>query len=132
MMIKFSEATAIALHAMIYLAGRKDKVVSVGEIAGAFSISSNHLSKLLQRLAKAGYLISFKGPKGGFQIAPRKVGATFMEIYETIEGRQCPRTCLFASRRKKCKNCIMGGIIPRVNKELADYMKTHKLTDFNI
>lgn len=132
MMIKFSEATAIALHAMIYLANRKDKVVPVGEISGAFRISSNHLSKLLQRLAKAGYLISFKGPKGGFQIAPKKINATFMEIYEMIEGKQCRQTCIFASRQRKCKNCIMGGIIPKVNKELADYMASRRLTDFNI
>lgn len=131
-MIQLSEATAIALHAMIYIVNRKDKVISLKEIAKVFNISENHLSKILQRLVKAGYLTSTKGPKGGFQIIAQKKNVTFMEIYETIEGKYAPKSCLFASKPQDCPDCIMGGLITKLNKEFYDYMKNHKITDFKL
>lgn len=129
-MINFSEATAIALHSMIYIATRNDRVVSLTEIANTFSISSNHLSKILQRLVKAGYLESSKGPNGGFKIIADKMDTNFMEIFETIEGKYIEKSCLFTAKTEGCTNCIMGGLIPKINKELVDYMTSHKITDF--
>lgn len=131
-MIKFSEATAIALHSMIYITNREDDSVSLKEIAKRFKISENHLSKVLQRLVKAGYLVSSKGPKGGFKIVKEKKSATFLEIYEIIEGKVSQQTCLFSSEIAECRQCIMGNLIPNLNKEFTDYMQKHKITDFSI
>lgn len=130
-MLQISEATAIALHAAVYIA--KNDIVSLKEIANKFNISHNHLSKVLQRMVKAGYLISVKGPAGGFSISEEKKSLTFMEIYETIEGKNNIRSCLFLSNPKKdCSKCIMGNLINNINKEFLKYMNAHKITDFSI
>ncbi len=131
-MINISEATAIALHAMIYISNRPQKVISLKEIAATFNISEHHLSKVLQRLVKAGYLISIKGPKGGFQIEGDKKNSSFLEIYEIIEGKFCPKNCLFSSKKQDCKNCIMGGLIDNINKEFFNYMANKRLCDFKL
>src|SRR5574344_732206 len=86
-MIQFSEATAIALHVMIYIANRKDTVNTLKDISEHFSISPNHLSKVLQRLVKAGYLTSTKGPKGGFQIIEGKETSTLLDILIAVTSR---------------------------------------------
>lgn len=129
-MFQISEATAIALHSMVYIS--QSEIRNLKEIASKFEISDNHLSKILQRLVKAGYLTSVKGPTGGFKIIKNKK-ISFMEIYETIEGKNKLRSCLFSSKpNKKCSNCIMGNLINKINKEFSEYMIQHKVTDFKI
>ncbi|MDA1469861.1 Rrf2 family transcriptional regulator [Brachyspira hyodysenteriae] len=39
--------------------------------------------------------MSSKGPAGGFKIAEGKENTSFLEIYETIEGKNWQRSCLF-------------------------------------
>lgn len=129
-MIKLSEATAIALHSMIYLTNRENEIVSLKEIADRFKISENHLSKVLQRLVKAGYLISHKGPKGGFSIVSKIKNITFMQVYEITEGRFQEQECLFNSLQSNCPNCIMNNLIKRINHEFVSYMKNNKISDF--
>lgn len=133
-MITHSEATAIALHSMIYFANKKDEIIPLKEIANKFDISEHHLSKVLQRLVKAGYLISVKGPKGGFQISKGKENSTFMEIYEIIEGKYIQKNCLFSSdntTRKKCC-CIMGSLLNSINNEFENFMQNHRINDKNL
>lgn len=129
-MIKISEATAIALHSMIYIANRADKACSVKEIAEKFNISENHLSKVLQRLVKSGFLNSVKGPKGGFSIIPQYKDTSFMSIYKTIEGDVQATTCLFNSNKNDCTTCIMSNLIYKINNEFIEYMENNKISDF--
>ncbi len=131
-MIQISEAFAIALHSMIYLANKENEIVSLKEISEKFQISDNHLSKVLQRMVKAGYLTSVKGPKGGFKIVSSKKNASFMEIYEIIEGKTEPKSCLFSSKSKDCPNCVMGSLVHKINKEFKDYMYSHKISDMSL
>ena len=103
-MIAFSEAAAIAVHAMIFLAAAEDRPHALKEISTAYAVSDNHLSKVLQKLVKAGYLVSVKGPKGGYQIASGKRSATLMEIYEAIEGPWQASSCLFSGDTLFCES----------------------------
>ena len=129
-MFKMSEAVAIGLHAMIYLANKANQVCSLKEIAEKFTISEHHLSKVLQRLVKSGVLQSTKGPKGGFSITPQSANITFLEIYEIIDGAITTHDCIFNTNKGKCPNCIMNNILGRLNHELITYLKNHKISDF--
>lgn len=127
--IKISEATAIALHSMIYIAKKDEKPSSVKEIAQQFKISDNHLSKVLQRLAKAGYLKSSKGPKGGFVVNEQHKDASFLEIYEIIEGKFFDSTCLFNRAPCQVGECILGDFITKINYEFREYFTNKKISD---
>ena len=129
-MFKISEATAIALHSMIYISHCNEELISLKPIAEQFEISEHHLSKVLQRLVKAGFLKSIKGPKGGFKILPDKTDATFWEIYETIEGKMKPSSCLFPARVSNCSDCIMGDFFKKASKDFCNYLKSKKISDF--
>ncbi len=131
-MIELSEATAIAIHAMIYIANRKDEIISLKEISEHFDISPNHLSKVLQRLVKAGYLISVKGPKGGFQICSGKEEATLIDIYEVIEGKFIAKNCLFASKKINSCCCIMKPLLISINNTFIDFMSNHKINNVKL
>lgn len=131
-MIRITEATAIALHAMIYITNREKDVISLKEIAERFEISENHLSKVLQRLVKAGLLVSVKGPKGGFSIVSKYKNITFMKVYEIIEGKLQKQKCLFNAKQTSCPKCIMNNLVEKINNEFINYMENHKISDFVI
>lgn len=127
--LRISEAASIALHAMLILASKGDKLLSVKDIAGKLDISENHLSKVLQRLAKAGLVISIKGNKGGFRLAKSADAINFLEIYEAIDGKFKPSGCLL--NRPSCQQaCIMGGLMNSINKQVEDYFLKTTLIEF--
>ena len=131
-MIQFSEAAAIALHAMIYIANRPRDIHSLKEISGIFKISENHLSKVLQRLVKAGFLVSNKGPCGGFKIVSGKENSSLLDIYEVIEGKYIRRNCLFSSRQLTSSCGIMKPLILSINETFETFMKNNKICDLKL
>lgn len=126
--IKISEASSLALHTMVVLAKNADKIYTTKEISTLLSGSKDHLSKVLQRLEKAGFIISTRGPKGGFNIGKNKENVTLLEIYEAIEGPLLPAECLLGNPICNGKGCIMGGL-NKINIQVRDYLSGTKLSD---
>jgi len=67
--LRISEAASLAMHAMMALAAQPEHRRSAQDLARQLDVSLAHLAKVLQRLAKAGYVASTRGPKGGFTLA---------------------------------------------------------------
>lgn len=127
--LKISDAASIALHAMMTLA-QKDELLSVKDMATRLDVSANHLSKVLQRLTKSGFIESTKGSNGGFRLCTRPDQVTFLEIYESIDGKLKTSDCLLS--RDKCKkgDCMFGDLISSINCQVRDKFKNTKLSDF--
>lgn len=127
--LKISEAASIALHAMVILARNSGKLVSVKEIAYALDISANHLSKVLQRLSKAGLIDSIKGYNGGFKLLGEPENITFLQIYEVIDGKLACSKCLLS--KEVCKEeCILEDLVSSVNRQVKEKFEKTKLSDF--
>lgn len=127
--LKISEAASIALHAMLILAKNGERLTSVKDIAGKLGVSENHLSKVLQRLAKAGLVESIKGSKGGFKLAKKPEIINFLDIYEAIDGKFQPSACLL--NRPSCLHtCIMGDLMTSINKQVEEYFSKTNLLEF--
>ncbi len=117
--LKMSDACAIALHAVTYIAEHTPKACSTADIAARYKVSPNHLSKVIQRLNKAGFLSSVKGPLGGSVINKNIKRITFLDIYEAIEGKLTTEHCMLKERAcKKDATCILGATICDINKIL--------------
>lgn len=127
--LKISEAASMALHAMIVLAKNQDKLVSVKEISAEIMVSANHLSKVMQRLNKAGYIESIKGFNGGFKLSVDSEKLNFLEIYELFDGKLKDTNCILA--KHDCgENCIFGDLVSSINKQVIEKFKNTKLSDF--
>ncbi len=126
---KISEAASIALHAMIFLAATDKPMLSTREIALSLKVSEAHLSKVLQRLTKAGLVKATRGPRGGYSASRPKDEVTLLEVYEAIEGPLAPTSCLFGSRICTGGKCIMGDLLNDVDRQVADYLARTKLSD---
>lgn len=127
--LKISEAASLGLHAMIELAKSQDKLVSVKEISEKLEVSANHLSKVMQRLNKAGFIDSIKGFHGGFKLSAKPENVTFLEIYELFDGKLRESSCLLVEDRCGDK-CIFGDLISSINHQVIEKFKKTKLSDF--
>lgn len=114
--IRISEATSIAFHTAAYLAQRPDRLVSSRDIARALCVSENHLSKVLQRLARSGIVDSMRGPTGGFRIRSPWERVRLIDIYEAIEGPITTPRCLLNLPVCKGNRCPLGVLVHKTNE----------------
>ena len=120
--LKISEAASLAMHAMGLLAMEPDRSRSVRAIAGRLGLSEAHLSKVLQRLVKAGLLRSNRGPRGGFRLTREPEQISLLEVFEAIEGPVEPTDCLLSLPLCDGSGCILGKILVDVNHLLLEYL----------
>jgi Rrf2 family protein len=127
-LLKISEAAVLALHSLMYIAVKGGETVTNSEIAGFLHASENHLSKVLQRLTKAGLVKSLRGPKGGFVLGRGGDTITLREVYELFEGAINTNTCLL--KTPVCgEACVFGGLLVNINTLVIDFMTQTKLDD---
>src|SRR5437868_10099586 len=66
--MRLTDYTDYSLRALIYVALNPDELVTIQNIAEAFSIPKNHLVKIVQRLGQAGLLHTVRGRMGGVRL----------------------------------------------------------------
>lgn len=126
--VKFSEASSIAMHTMAILAADPDRHMTIREVAAVLPISGNHLAKVLQRLAHAGLVESVRGPGGGFALRGDPEKITLLEVHEAIEGHFVVSPCLF-SPDKCCGTCLLGDTPRQANALVHDRLSRTRLAD---
>jgi len=127
--IQISEAASLALHSMVLLAASPGKSVTVKEITARTGVSEAHLSKVMQRLAKAGLVKSTRGPKGGFLLGDSGLSTSLLAIFESIEGPVASGGCLLPTKECLFRECLFGGLLGRMTAEFKEYMKNKTLED---
>ncbi len=68
--------------------------MSVKEIAEHTDVSFHFLGKILQSLTQQGLLVSYKGPKGGIQLAKSPDEITVIQVVEAIDGLGVLKQCV--------------------------------------
>jgi len=127
--LRISEASSLGMHAMALLAGRPGRRVPVAEIAFVLKASEAHLSKVMQRLGRAGLVRSARGPKGGFTLAKDPGRICLKEVYEAIEGPMASSRCLLGRPVCGRGKCILGGLIRSVDTQLRKHFQATSLSD---
>ena len=83
----YTKTGEYAIRAILYLARQpKDSLLMSADIAKSEDIPAHYLAKILQRMAKYGYVDSFKGRGGGFKITELAKKSSILEIVERVEG----------------------------------------------
>ena len=129
---KAPEAATLALHAMAVLAGNGGKLRRTKEIADALGVSGNHLSKVLQRLRRAGLVSATRGPAGGFKTVREPKDVTLLEIYEAVEGSLEVPTCMFSVPVCGGNRCPLGRYFKKVNREIVRKLNRMKLSEIKL
>lgn len=125
--VKVSEAAAIGIHAMALLALNEGATLSMSRIAEELEVSSAHCSKVMQRLARAGYIDAVRGPSGGYRLAKPSTQIRLAEVLEAIEGPLQDTECLFHRQQCRFSACIFDGLFNEINTKVRDFFESTSL-----
>lgn len=127
--VALSEAASIGLHSMVLIV-RSNETLNVGQISEKILSSRHHVAKILQRLAKNGYVSSNRGPSGGFVLRMSPEDITLLDIYEAIEGKFQIQSCPGDKPVCPFGTCLFGDLSLKVSTEIREYLINKRLSDY--
>ena len=92
--------TDYAVRALCYLARHPRDIVPVARLCAEAHTPRPYLRRILQTLAKAGMLDSFRGKGGGFRLRKSVSGIRLADVMEIFQGNPDFTRCVF--RNKVC------------------------------
>lgn len=93
--MQLTRAADYAVRVMIHLATLPaQERALLPSLAAATGAPKSFLSKVLQALCRAGFIVSRRGQAGGFEIMPSGREATVRDVIESIDGPICLNLCL--------------------------------------
>lgn len=124
-----SEAASLAMHSLALIAKSK-KMINAVEISDTMKFSKNHLSKVLQVMARYEYISSIRGPKGGFSLKKKAEEITLLEVYEMFEGKIQTQNCAM-HYKEKCpfNSCVFGSLGDTFLREFEIYLRNKTIAD---
>lgn len=84
-MLKLTKKADYGLISLKHLAV-KNQSASAKEIADSYGIPLPLLSKVLQKLAKNGFLVSEQGTNGGYRLARKAESISALDVIKSIDG----------------------------------------------
>ncbi|MCS7229417.1 MAG: Rrf2 family transcriptional regulator [Candidatus Kryptonium sp.] len=130
-MIDISKSLGYAIHAIVYMATRKDKkLVRASEVARECGLSVSYMMKILQALRRAGIVDSTIGVKGGYFLSKPLEQITLYELISAIEPSReeiCYLSTAIGCRYRK--DCIVRNLFSDVNEKIKLYLKSVNLQE---
>ncbi|CUS78148.1 transcriptional regulator, BadM/Rrf2 family [Candidatus Kryptonium thompsonii] len=116
---------------MIFIASlNTEEPVLAKQIAGALSIPREFLNKVMQRLVKAGFLVSVKGPGGGFLLAKDPKDITVFDIVKAIDGVEWFDSCLLrVGRCDEANPCVVHEFWVKIRNQVRAILDHESLAD---
>ena len=129
--MELSQFTDYSLRALIYAGSKSGKLCTVPEVASAFSISQNHLVKVVNNLAKLEYVLTQRGRNGGFQLARAPKEINIGELVRQTENLNLVEC--FDEIRNTCPirdACVLKRVLHEAQSAFIDVLDTYTLADF--
>ena len=128
-MLKLTKKADYGLIALKHLAVKKVSA-SAKEIAETYQIPLPLLSKVLQRLAKNGFLQSEHGTNGGYRLARSARSITTLEVVRSIDGPIFLTSCF--TDHGGCSqsgNCIVREPLRKVHDGIQKLLASISIAD---
>lgn len=124
--MRLTRYTDYAMRILMYLGVQPDKVCSIAEIARAYGISHNHLTKVAHDLGKAGYVEGVRGRTGGIRLARSadriNVGAVVRQTEQGFDLADCSN-CIIAPA------CGLTGVLDEALAAFLAVLDRYTLAD---
>ena len=121
--LNISEGSTIAMHAALLLSKGPGKPITTNDAAETLKVSAAHLSKVFQRLAKAGIVQAVRGPKGGYLMGRPLSEIRLLDILEAVEGPMKLSGCLMKVPRCGNDGCMLGGLLGNINTQVLQHFE---------
>lgn len=120
-----------SLRLLMYAAVKRDELVTIQEVADAYSISKNHLMKVAFDLGRNGFLETVRGRNGGLRLSRKPSEIGLGEVLRTTEEDFTMVEC-FNARSNTCiisGHCRLRGALSRALKAYFEVLDEYTLAD---
>lgn len=131
--MQITRETDYAIRCVYYLAGGKGEVTMVEEIARKMDTPKSFLAKILQKLARANIVKSYRGVKGGFRLARRPKEISLLDVIEAIQGPVAMNIC--ALDDKLCRfssSCAIHPVWIDVRKQVEKVLRKRNFASLTL
>ncbi len=132
-MIRISEASSIAVHALACLAQANEQdYLSAAKLAERLGCSPSHLAKVLNLMAARGLLDSSRGARGGFRLRAAQRTVSLGTVLEMIDGPARESSCLLMQPICNQRLCIFRSIFADIEDTIRVRLAATKITDLRV
>lgn len=133
-MLKLTKKADYGLIALRHLAMsvRQDESSSAKQIADLYGVPLPLLSKVLQRLARTGFLDSLQGTNGGYRLAKPSTEISVLEVIHTIDGPVILTSCF--GQESDCDhtaNCTVREPLRKVHDAISNLLNSITIADIS-
>jgi len=122
--------TDYSLRALIFLAVQADRLVTIGEIAEAYGISSNHLMKVVHQLATAGDVITVRGQHGGLRLGRPAHEINLGTVVRRTEAEFTIVPCFGSEQGCAIRpECVLAGVLDEALRAFLAVLDRRTLAD---
>lgn len=129
--MKLTAFSDYTLRVLMFLAIERGRLATIPEIAAAYGISENHLTKVAHRLARSGVIESVRGKGGGIRLAREAEDIRLGQIVRASEGGGAIVECL-SDEPGACRiapACRLTAILARAFDALYASLDEYTLAD---
>jgi Rrf2 family nitric oxide-sensitive transcriptional repressor len=128
-LMRLTAHTDFALRTLMYLAVTPERA-TVGQVAQLYGVSAHHMAKVVNHLARLGYLRSVRGIGGGIELARSPQDIRLGDVIQLLEGNthllECVSTDDVCAIQTFCK---LKGVFAEAERLQMDYLKGITLAD---
>ncbi|MBS9779528.1 MAG: Rrf2 family transcriptional regulator [Moraxellaceae bacterium] len=102
--MKLTKQTDFALRTLLYLSNQEIGTrVFAQEIANAYGMPVNHLTKIVNKLANLGYIRTYRGRNGGIELGKKENEIFVRDVIIDFEPSLEPADCANCQLNINCK-----------------------------
>ena len=129
--MQLTHHTDYSLRVLIFLALQEEgELVTIDDISKRFSIVKNHLTKVVHKLSKHGYVKTVRGKNGGVCLAKPARQINISDIVKTMEANTEVVNC----QKPVCplnKACELKGILDEAQAAFFTTLEKYTLADIS-
>lgn len=124
--MRLSTFSDYSFRVLMYLGLKRDRLVTIAEIARVYGISENHLMKVVHQLGKSGFVETIRGKGGGMRLAREPRDILVGDVVRHTENDLCLVECFDKGAdcriRHACRlTSIMGEALESMFNVLNQY-----------
>jgi Rrf2 family protein len=106
--------------------------VNATQISDRLNFSRNTVAKVLQALTRYNFIVSTRGPKGGFKLNKPASGISILDVLEIMDGKFSDEHCRGDIDVCPFETCVYGDERHKWFKEFKAYYSNRTIQDFRL
>ncbi|MGQ0636404.1 MAG: RrF2 family transcriptional regulator [Planctomycetaceae bacterium] len=123
--------TDFALRTLMFLASRKVRArATIADVARFFGISQPHVAKVVNQLARLGYVRSVRGAGGGIELRRSPEDVRVGDVVLAFEGNMHLLECVGTDSVCVIQDyCKLRNVLAKAERLQLDYLQQVRLSD---